>query len=109
MFSEGDIFRSILDLFLAGSETTAGTLHWCFMFMVKYPHVQEKCYHEIAEVSFLYLTCRVVKVIYLYCQFLIYLLWEFIYPAPEQQFTSFSFVFFFDNVLYDFNNIIRML
>ncbi|XP_045203038.2 cytochrome P450 2U1-like [Mercenaria mercenaria] len=52
--TKGEVFRIILDLFLAGSETTASTLDWCFMFMVKYPDIQEKCYQEITQLSGVY-------------------------------------------------------
>ncbi|KAL4230544.1 cytochrome P450 2 subfamily U member 1 [Mactra antiquata] len=47
---KGEIFRIILDLFLAGSETTSNSLIWCIMFMVKYPDIQNKCYNEITEI-----------------------------------------------------------
>lgn len=45
-----NLLRCILDLFLAGTETTATTLLWFFLYMVNYPHVQQKIFDEINEV-----------------------------------------------------------
>jgi len=38
---------SILDLLLAGSETTSTALTWATLFMIKFPHIQEKVHEEI--------------------------------------------------------------
>ncbi|XP_034531857.1 cytochrome P450 2J6-like [Notolabrus celidotus] len=39
-----------LDLFGAGTETTATTLHWGLLYMIYYPHIQEKVQAEIDSV-----------------------------------------------------------
>ncbi|XP_066532433.1 cytochrome P450 2J2-like [Hoplias malabaricus] len=39
-----------LDLFTAGTETTATTLHWALLYMIKYPEVQAKVQSEIDRV-----------------------------------------------------------
>ncbi|XP_053383983.1 cytochrome P450 2B1-like [Mercenaria mercenaria] len=48
--TKGNVFRAILDLFLAGSETTSTTLDWAFLFMTEYTEVQKKCQEEIETV-----------------------------------------------------------
>jgi cytochrome P450 len=44
------MFRVIVDLFIAGSETTSSTLDWAFLFMTEKPDVQRKCQQEIEQV-----------------------------------------------------------
>ncbi|XP_067675718.1 cytochrome P450 2K4-like [Haliotis asinina] len=44
-----DLQASVLDLFGAGSETTATLLRWAFALFLNYPHVQDKCFREIEE------------------------------------------------------------
>ncbi|KAM3876144.1 cytochrome P450 2J2-like [Diretmus argenteus] len=39
-----------LDLFAAGTETTTTTLHWGLLYMIHYPHMQEKVQAEIDTV-----------------------------------------------------------
>ncbi|XP_054459073.1 cytochrome P450 2J4-like [Anoplopoma fimbria] len=39
-----------LDLFVAGTETTATTLHWGLLYMMYYPHIQERVQAEIDAV-----------------------------------------------------------
>jgi cytochrome P450 len=39
-----------MDLFAAGSETTATTLAWAFLFMVLHPEAQQKVQEEIDQV-----------------------------------------------------------
>ena len=40
----------ILDLFFAGSDTTATTLNWFLLYMIRFPDVQQRCREEIDEV-----------------------------------------------------------
>uniref|UniRef100_A0A3B4DKW3 Cytochrome P450, family 2, subfamily V, polypeptide 1 n=1 Tax=Pygocentrus nattereri TaxID=42514 RepID=A0A3B4DKW3_PYGNA len=47
--SEG-LCHTVLDLFMAGTETTSTTLLWGFIYMMKYPEVQEKVQAEIDRV-----------------------------------------------------------
>uniref|UniRef100_A0A673AL93 Cytochrome P450, family 2, subfamily AE, polypeptide 1 n=1 Tax=Sphaeramia orbicularis TaxID=375764 RepID=A0A673AL93_9TELE len=49
-FDEECLIMSVLDLFGAGSETTSTTLRWAFLFMVKYPEIQERVQAEIDSV-----------------------------------------------------------
>ncbi|XP_051802856.1 cytochrome P450 2J6-like isoform X5 [Acanthochromis polyacanthus] len=49
-FDEDNLVNCIWDLFLAGSETTSTTLRWAFLFMAKYPEIQEKVQAEIDRV-----------------------------------------------------------
>lgn len=49
-FDEGNLIWCVLDLFVAGSETTSTTLRWAFLYMAKYPEVQEKVQAEIDSV-----------------------------------------------------------
>ncbi|XP_040895603.1 cytochrome P450 2J6-like [Toxotes jaculatrix] len=49
-FDEDNLVVSVLDLFVAGSETTSTTLRWAFLYMVKYPEIQEKVQAEIDRV-----------------------------------------------------------
>ena len=42
-----------MDLFIAGTETTATALTWAMLYMIKYPEVQEKCRDEIHQVSYI--------------------------------------------------------
>ena len=47
----GNMQRVIMDLFVAGSETTSTTLDWAFLYMAEYPGIQKKCQLEIDEVN----------------------------------------------------------
>ncbi|TKS74525.1 Cytochrome P450 2J2 [Collichthys lucidus] len=49
-FDEVGLIMSVLDLFVAGSETTSTTLRWAFLYMAKYPEIQEKVQAEIDKV-----------------------------------------------------------
>jgi len=51
----GDVGRehlanTLLDLFLAGSETTSTTLTWAVMLMTRYPHIQTKVQEELDNI-----------------------------------------------------------
>ena len=41
-FTKGNMYRVILEMFVAGSETTFSTLDWCFLFMAEFPEIQKK-------------------------------------------------------------------
>nr|AKH03504.1 cytochrome P450 3037B1 [Paracyclopina nana] len=49
-FNEEALIVTAMDLFAAGSETTATTLSWAVLYMILYPDVQAKVYKEISEV-----------------------------------------------------------
>ncbi|KAK3754598.1 hypothetical protein RRG08_019582 [Elysia crispata] len=41
--------RVVFDLFVGGSETTATTLLWFYLYMIHFPDIQEKVYEEIVR------------------------------------------------------------
>ncbi|KAK2183890.1 hypothetical protein NP493_293g04077 [Ridgeia piscesae] len=45
-----NLFQLIVDLFLAGTETTSTALLWAFLYMICHPDIQTRCREEIAEV-----------------------------------------------------------
>ncbi|KAM6926509.1 cytochrome P450 2F2-like isoform 1-T2 [Lycodopsis pacificus] len=49
-FSEAQLTIYILDLHFAGTDTTSNTLLTAFLYLMNYPHVQERCQQEIDEV-----------------------------------------------------------
>ncbi|KAJ6659726.1 hypothetical protein lerEdw1_018441 [Lerista edwardsae] len=49
-FHDDNLIASILDLVMAGTETTATTLQWSVLLMMKYPKIQEKVQEEIRRV-----------------------------------------------------------
>uniref|UniRef100_A0A4W4FRV1 Uncharacterized protein n=1 Tax=Electrophorus electricus TaxID=8005 RepID=A0A4W4FRV1_ELEEL len=49
-FHEQGLCDVLLDLFVAGTETTSTTLLWSFIYMMKYPEIQEKVQAEIDRV-----------------------------------------------------------
>ncbi|XP_078141650.1 cytochrome P450 2J4-like isoform X1 [Centroberyx gerrardi] len=49
-FNEANLALCSLDMFLAGTETTSTTLQWAFVFLIKYPNIQEKVQAEIDRV-----------------------------------------------------------
>ena len=46
-FNEDDFRRTIGDLFGAGTDTTATTLHWAILYLVLYPDIQGKIHAEL--------------------------------------------------------------
>ncbi|ROL51013.1 Cytochrome P450 2J6 [Anabarilius grahami] len=49
-FDEQNLVPCVLDLFLAGTETTSTTLCWGLIYLITYPEVQEKVHEEIDRV-----------------------------------------------------------
>ncbi|XP_068563308.1 cytochrome P450 2J6-like [Cebidichthys violaceus] len=49
-FDEENLIACVMDLFVAGSETTSTTLRWALLYMVKYPEIQAKVQAEIKRV-----------------------------------------------------------
>ncbi|XP_078670780.1 cytochrome P450 2U1-like isoform X1 [Branchiostoma floridae x Branchiostoma belcheri] len=49
-FTDKQLQEIIMDLFLAGTETTATTMHWVLLYMLLYPDIQEKVHREIDAV-----------------------------------------------------------
>ncbi|XP_039624162.1 cytochrome P450 2B4-like isoform X1 [Polypterus senegalus] len=49
-FHHTNLLQSLLDLFLAATETTRTTLQFALLILIKYPHIQEKIKKEIDEV-----------------------------------------------------------
>ncbi|XP_019640006.1 PREDICTED: cytochrome P450 2U1-like [Branchiostoma belcheri] len=49
-FTDKQLQEVLLDLFLAGTETTSTTMCWALYYMVLYPHIQEKVHQEIESV-----------------------------------------------------------
>ncbi|KAH0624269.1 hypothetical protein JD844_007955 [Phrynosoma platyrhinos] len=49
-YSDDNLAHLILDLFIAGTETSATSLHWALLLMVAYPDIQDKVYKEIEDI-----------------------------------------------------------
>ncbi|KAM6430460.1 cytochrome P450 2J2-like [Liasis olivaceus] len=49
-FEERQLRVLLSELFMAGTETTAGTLLWGFLYLMAFPEIQEKCQKEIDAV-----------------------------------------------------------
>ncbi|KAL8194651.1 UNVERIFIED_CONTAM: hypothetical protein K2H54_027933 [Gekko kuhli] len=49
-FEEDSLIVILIDLFVAGSETTSSTLLWALLYMMIFPEVQEKCQAELDAV-----------------------------------------------------------
>lgn len=49
-WTDEHLFQIIVDLFNAGTETTATSLGWMFLYLIKYPDVQKKVQAEIDKV-----------------------------------------------------------
>ncbi|CAL1588307.1 unnamed protein product [Knipowitschia caucasica] len=46
-FHEKNLTISVTNLFAAGTDTTAATLRWGLLCMIKYPHIQEQVHQEL--------------------------------------------------------------
>uniref|UniRef100_A0A182YW75 Cytochrome P450 n=1 Tax=Biomphalaria glabrata TaxID=6526 RepID=A0A182YW75_BIOGL len=46
---EINLLKVVSDLFIAGSETTSATIVWFILYMLNYPDVQRKIFHEIDQ------------------------------------------------------------
>jgi cytochrome P450 family 2 subfamily J len=44
-----NLLKILMDLFQAGTETSSTTIYWCILFILNYPHVQEKIFLEITD------------------------------------------------------------
>ncbi|XP_043086072.1 cytochrome P450 2B4 [Puntigrus tetrazona] len=49
-FHEDNMVMSVVDLFLAGTDSTATTIRWGLIYLSQNPHVQERCHKEIDQV-----------------------------------------------------------
>ncbi|XP_021176507.2 cytochrome P450 2F2 isoform X4 [Fundulus heteroclitus] len=49
-FSEEQLLRHTFDLYIAGTDTTSNTLLTGFLYLMNYPHIQERCQQEIDQV-----------------------------------------------------------
>ncbi|XP_039905634.1 cytochrome P450 2K1-like [Simochromis diagramma] len=49
-YSEENLIFTVIDLFVAGTDTTADTLRWGLLLMAKYPHIQEQVHEELRHV-----------------------------------------------------------
>ncbi|XP_026168035.1 cytochrome P450 2J6-like [Mastacembelus armatus] len=49
-FSEDQLLIYVLDLYLAGTDTTSNTLLTGFLYLMTHPHIQERCQQEIDQV-----------------------------------------------------------
>ncbi|XP_068191951.1 cytochrome P450 2K1-like isoform X1 [Antennarius striatus] len=49
-YHDENLIYSVMNLFAAGTDTTANTLGWCLLFMAKYPHVQDQVQEELSRV-----------------------------------------------------------
>ena len=48
--AEKNLLWTVSDLFVAGSETVTSTLLWILLYLLHYPHVQERCFRQITDV-----------------------------------------------------------
>ena len=46
-YTLGNLNASLVDFFLAGTETSSTTLKWCLLFLVRHPDHQDRCREEI--------------------------------------------------------------
>ncbi|XP_072549611.1 cytochrome P450 2K1-like [Salminus brasiliensis] len=50
LFNEKNLFTTVVNLFVAGTDTTGTTLRWGLLLMAKYPHIQDCVQEEIDRV-----------------------------------------------------------
>ncbi|XP_048775568.2 cytochrome P450 2J6-like [Ostrea edulis] len=50
IYTEANVYKVIVDLFLAGGETTGTSLDWSLLYMITFPDTQRKCQEEIDHV-----------------------------------------------------------
>lgn len=46
---DNNLVTTVTSMYLAGTDTTAESLYWAFLYMVLYPEVQEKIHQEIQQ------------------------------------------------------------
>ena len=44
------LFNDMIDLFIAGMETTSSSLMWTFLYLIHHPDVQQKVHEELDRV-----------------------------------------------------------
>ncbi|RVE69525.1 hypothetical protein OJAV_G00078880 [Oryzias javanicus] len=49
-YHDDNLLYTVMNLFAAGTDTTATTIKWCLLFMAKYPHIQERVQEELNQV-----------------------------------------------------------
>nr|BAF62160.1 cytochrome P450 [Danio rerio] len=49
-FQEENLIGSAIDLFFAGTDSTATSIRWGLLFLIQNPDVQERCHEEIVQV-----------------------------------------------------------
>ncbi|XP_010778132.1 cytochrome P450 2K4-like, partial [Notothenia coriiceps] len=49
-FHDKNLMHTVLNLFAAGTDTTASTLRWALLFMAKYPKIQDQVQEELSRV-----------------------------------------------------------
>ncbi|KAL3052117.1 hypothetical protein OYC64_004802 [Pagothenia borchgrevinki] len=49
-FHDNNLLQTVLNLFAAGTDTTATTLRWGLLFMAKYPKIQDQVQEELSRV-----------------------------------------------------------
>ena len=45
------LFNNLIDLFIAGMETTSSSLLWTFFYLLHHPQVQKRVHQELDEVT----------------------------------------------------------
>ena len=47
--SESNLLAEVMQLYIAGTDTTSSNLYWALLYVTKYPEIQQKIYEEITE------------------------------------------------------------